>query len=271
MKPNDDAYNNRGYIPGGEDYPDRWAQEARQFREIEAAVGRARLNTGYGDHAREKFDLFHPAGRAEGLVVFVHGGYWRLFDRSYWSHFARGCTARGWAVAMPSYPLCPEVGIDAITRSVRASLVKAAEMVAGPMALAGHSAGGHLVARMACGDVGLPEEVAGRIGSIVPISPVSDLRPLIETTMNEDFQLTEEVAVAESPALQPKALDVPVSVWVGADERPVFVDQARWLAEAWGDDLTVVPGRHHFDVIDALEDADSDLVGAIVGVGQTCA
>ncbi|MEO1788837.1 MAG: hypothetical protein AAFR34_03960 [Pseudomonadota bacterium] len=129
MKPNDDAYNNRGYIPGGDDYPDRWAEEARQFREMEAAVGRARLNTAYGPHGREKFDLFHPAGRAEGLVVFIHGGYWRLFDRSYWSHFARGCTARGWAVAMPSYPLAPEVGIDAITRAARAAVLAASGMV----------------------------------------------------------------------------------------------------------------------------------------------
>lgn len=265
MKPNDDAYNNRGYIPGGDDYPDRWAEEARQFREMEAAVGRARLNTAYGPHEREKFDLFHPVGRAEGLVVFIHGGYWRLFDRSYWSHFARGCTARGWAVAMPSYPLAPEVQIDAITRSAQAAVVAASGMVPGPIALTGHSAGGHLVARMACADVALPPQVAARIRSIVPISPVSDLRPLIQTTMNADFRLTEAMAQDESPALQAKTLDVPVSVWVGAEERPAFVDQARWLAEAWGDALTIVPGRHHFDVIDALEDAESELVGAIVG------
>lgn len=265
MKPNDDAYNNRGYIPGGDDYPDRWAEDARQFREMEAAVGRARLNTGYGAHERERFDLFHPAGRADGLVVFIHGGYWRLFDRSYWSHFARGCCARGWAVAMPSYPLAPEVGIDAITRAAAAAIAHAAGIVTGPIALAGHSAGGHLVARMACADAGLPGAVAKRIRSIVPISPVSDLRPLIETSMNADFRLTEALALAESPALQAKTLSVPVSVWVGAEERPVFIDQARCLAEAWSAELTVAPGRHHFDVIDALEDGESDLVQAIVG------
>ena len=83
--------------------------------------------------------------------------------------------------------------------------------------------------------------------------------------MNADFGLDATSAVAESPALQPKALDAPVSVWVGADERPVFLDQARWLADAWGDALTIVPERHHFDVIDALEEAESDLVSTILG------
>ena len=152
---NDDAYNNRGYIPGAAEFPDRWAEEARSFRETEAAIGRARLNASYGGHDREKFDLFHPAGRAEGLVVFVHGGYWRLFDRSYWSHFAEGAVARGWAVALPSYPLAPEAGIADITRSISSMIAAAAGYVAGPIALTGHSAGGHLVARMLCDDAGL--------------------------------------------------------------------------------------------------------------------
>jgi arylformamidase len=263
---NDEAYDNGGFIPGAAQYPDRWADEAREFRELEAALGRARLNAAYGPHEREKLDIFHPAGRAEGLVVFVHGGYWFKFDRSHWSHFARGATQRGWAVAMPSYPLCPEVRIADITRSVAAAIGTAASYVAGPIALTGHSAGGHLVARMACADAGLPPEVAARIRHIAPISPLSDLRPLIDTAMNEHFRMDAAAAVAESPALMEKALDVPISVWVGADERPAFLDQARWLAEAWpATTLHVLPGRHHFDVIDALADPKSALIGTITG------
>ena len=122
---NDDAYNNRGYIPDADSFPPRWADAAQQFRATEATLGRARLNTPYGDHPREKFDLFHPGGRPAGLAVFFHGGYWRLFGREDWSHFAEGLTARGWAVAMPSYPLAPEVGIARITRSAAAALARA--------------------------------------------------------------------------------------------------------------------------------------------------
>ncbi|WP_412071526.1 hypothetical protein [Roseobacter sp.] len=42
---------------------------------------------------------------------------------------------------------------------------------------------------------------------------------------------------------------------MGAEERPVFIEQAEALARAWGIDTAIVPGKHHFDVIDALEDA----------------
>lgn len=258
---NDAAYNNADHIPDGAAYPERWAEEARLYREAEAAIGRARLNTSYGAHPREKFDLFHPAGRAEGLLIFVHGGYWLKFDRGVWSHFARGATALGWVVAMPSYPLAPEVGIADITRSIAAALPVMASHVQGPIALAGHSAGGHLVARMAMSDPGLPAEVAGRIRTVMPISPVSDLRPLIDTSMNEAFQLDEAGAMAQSPALGSPSLDADVHVWVGAAERPVFIDQARWLHEAWaGSTLTIDAERHHFDVIDPLRDPESEML-----------
>ena len=63
-----------------------------------------------------------------------------------------------------------------------------------------------------------------------------------------------------------KGVDAPVSVWVAGDERPAFLDQARWLAEAWpGTALTIVPGRHHFDVIDDLTDPESGLVRFLTG------
>ncbi len=262
---NDDAYNNMDHIPDGPSFPDRWAEDARIHRETEATIGRARLNLPYGPHEREKFDLFYPAGRPEGLVVFVHGGFWRMLDRGYWSQFSQGATARGWAVALPSYPLAPEVRIADITRSISAAVSTAANHIQGPIALTGHSAGGHLVARMAMADSALSAEVQTRIRAIIPISPVTDLRPLLETSMNADFQLDEAAAIAESPTLSTPSLDVPIHVWVGGAERPAFIDQARWLHEAWtGSTLTIAKGKHHYDVIDDLASADSQLVELLV-------
>lgn len=260
---NDTAYNNVDFIPDGASYPDRWEQEARAFREREAAVGRARLNHAYGPGERQRMDVFHPAGPAEGLVVFVHGGYWLRFHRHFWSHFAEGLTARGWAVAMPSYTLAPEARITEIGREIARAVEGAAALVSGPIRLSGHSAGGHLVSRILCRDIVLAPEVRARIARSVPISPVGDLRPLLDTSMNATLGLDEAEAAAESPVLHP-APEVPVTVWVGAEERPVFLDQARWLAEAWDADHRIAPGRHHFDVIDELRDPDSPLVNAIL-------
>lgn len=260
---NDIAYANADFIPGAADYPDRWAEAARAFREREAAIGRARLNHPYGTHDRERLDIFHPAGRAEGLVVFVHGGYWLRFGREFWSHFSAGLTARGWAVAMPSHVLAPEARVRAITLQIARAVEAAAGLVHGPVVLTGHSAGGHLVARMGCRDVALDAGVRARLRRILPISPVADLRPLLETSMNEGLGLDETEAAAESPVLHP-APEVPVTVWVGAEERPAFLDQARWLAEAWNAEHRIAPGRHHFDVIDELQDPESPLVNALL-------
>ena len=55
-----------------------------------------------------------PAAAPKGLVVYIHGGYWMRFDKSSWSHLAQGALASGYAVAMPSYSLCPSIGIAGI-------------------------------------------------------------------------------------------------------------------------------------------------------------
>ena len=261
---NDIAYNNVDFIPDGAAYPEHWEAEAQGYREREAAVGRARLNHAYGPAERQAMDIFHPAGPSQGLVVFVHGGYWLRFHRNFWSHFAQGLTDRGWAVAMPSYTLAPEARVSDMTQEIIRAIEEAAGRVRGPIRLVGHSAGGHLVSRAVSQNVVMDPAVRDRIEHVVPISPVSDLRPLLETSMNATLRLDAAEAEAESPALHP-APDVPVTVWVGAEERPVFLDQARWQAEAWNATHKIAPGRHHFDVIDELRDAESSLVNAILG------
>jgi hypothetical protein len=137
-------------------------------------------------------------------------------------------------------------------------------MVAGPVALAGHSAGGHLVARMLAPGL-LPEHVAARLSHVMPISMLSDLRPLMQTAMNADFRLDAAEAAAESPLLMPARLPVPVTIWVGGAERPAFLDQTRWLAEAWNVPQVIAPARHHFDVIDPLTDPASDMLAQLLG------
>ncbi|WP_194096795.1 alpha/beta hydrolase [Marivivens aquimaris] len=249
----DDEFANGAYIEGAAGYPPRWQSEAAEFRKTHAS----RLDAGipYGEGEREKFDLFVPEGKAKGLVVFVHGGYWLAFDRADWSHLAEGPLSAGYAVAMPSYSLCPTVRISDITRQIRRAISVAAAKVDGPIYLTGHSAGGHLVARMACNDEQLDWQ--DRLARVVAISPLADLAPLQETTMNEDLCLDPDEAAAESPVSHKPVC--PVHVWVGANERPVFLSQGRMLADNWGVPITVEPDRHHFDVIDGLADAESAL------------
>ncbi|MBP2305461.1 alpha/beta hydrolase fold domain-containing protein [Azospirillum melinis] len=266
----DDAYSNGAHIPGGDAYPARWAERAAAFRTELAAAGRTELDLPYGEGERERYDLFRPEGAAKGTVVFVHGGYWMAFDKGRWSHLAAGPLAQGWAVAMPSYTLCPETRIAGITRQ----MARAVEVIAGaeprPLRLTGHSAGGHLVSRLVCADAPLSDDVRARVEHVVSISGLHDLRPLLNTRMNATLRLDEVEAVAESPALLRPQPGVGITCWVGADERPEFVRQTELLANIWlglgvATGLRLAAGRHHFDVIDDLADPDSDLVAALLG------
>lgn len=259
----DDAYSNSAYIEHAENYPKLWKELAAQFR-TEAL---AELDIPYGAGERERFDLFYPAGAPKGLAVFVHGGYWLAFDKSSWSHLAAGAVSQGYAVALPSYPLAPEARISEITQKTTQAITKAAEIINGPIKLAGHSAGGHLVTRMVCRDSSLPTEVQQRIETVVSISGLHDLRPLLRTVMNTKWQMDADEAVKESSALHAPLSSVAVTCWVGALERPEFLRQNDLLTSVWtgfGIDIRAhrEAGRHHFDVIADLVDADSGLVSA---------
>jgi acetyl esterase/lipase len=265
----DDAYANGAHIEGAAEYPARWAAEAARFRNAMVRRHGAESDITYGEGERQRFDIFRPQGDARGLVVFVHGGYWRAFDKSAWSHLASGPISREWAVVMPSYDLAPMVSIDAITRQIGAAISRAATFVDGPIRLTGHSAGGHLVTRMICADSPLVEDVRQRIDRVVSISGLHDLRPLLKTRMNDDFQMTEALAVAESPALKQPIKNVELVCWVGADERPEFIRQSELLANIWtgfGIETSVhrAAGQHHFNVIDGFTDPQSPLSCALL-------
>ncbi|TVP74286.1 MAG: alpha/beta fold hydrolase [Rhodobacteraceae bacterium] len=261
----DDAFANGRYIAGAAAYPAAWAEAARACR----ACAQIRADIVYGPDPRARYDLILPEGRAQGLVVFVHGGYWLQFDKSYWSHLAAGPVAHGWAVALPSYPLAPQVSLPKITVQIAQAIAHAAREVAGPIRLVGHSAGGHLVTRMICATSPLAPDLRARLARVVSVSGLHDLRPLLATTMNAELGLTPQTAAQESAVLQAPLAGVPVTVWVGGHERPEFLRQAALLRESWvlrGGDVTLVvaAGRHHFDVIAELTDAQSALTQAVI-------
>lgn len=255
----DDAYANGANIPGGDRWPAAWVEPARSFRESLSRVGRAKLDLVYGAGTRNHFDLFLPAETPKGLVVFVHGGFWLRFDKSFWSHLAGGPVASGYAVAMPSYTLCPQIRVAGIVKEIAAAVSEAAAMIEGPLMLAGHSAGGHLVTRMMSAPSPLDPRIAARIRHVVSISGIHDLRSIMNTAMNNQLHIDEMEALAESPALLRPVQNAHITCWVGGSERAEFVRQNALLANMWtglGGSMAVVvePDRHHFNVIDGLAD-----------------
>ena len=264
-----DAYANGAYIAGGDRWPAAWVEPASAFRQKLKIQGRAELDMRYGEAPRNRLDLFLPDGPPEGLMVFVHGGYWLNFDKSFWSHLAEGSTSSGFAVAIPSYTLCPEIRITGIVAEIASAIAVAADMVGGPIHLAGHSAGGHLATRMISATSPLPGALRRRIGNTVSISGIHDLRPIMKTSMNETLGIDEAEAAVESPALLRPMESARLVCWVGAAERPEFRRQNALLANIWtglGAAAVAIeePDRHHFNVIDGLSDAAHPLTRALL-------
>jgi len=202
-------------------------------------------------------------------VVFVHGGYWLQLDKSYWSHLAAGSVAAGYAVAIPSYTLCPENRIGGIGKEIAAAITAAAEMVDGPIILTGHSAGGQLVARMMTTTSPLGEAVIKRIRHVLAISGVHDLRPIMRRKMNEELRIDDVEARAESPTLLEPVDTIRLTCWVGGAERAEFVRQNALLANIWtglgAATATVVePDKHHYSILDGLLDADHPLMRTLL-------
>lgn len=263
----DKALSNMDHVAGAELIPDQWLARAADYRAGDAKMD---LDIPYGDQPREKFDMIWPDGTPKGLVVFIHGGYWIRLSKDHFTHLAEGARANGWAVAMPSYTLAPKARVSEITAQVAAAITKAAPLVDGPIRLAGHSVGGHLVARMICDDTRLDAAILSRIETTLAISGLFDLRPLLQVAMNETLKLDEAEAIQESPALHRPIANIPLTCWVGGIELPEFMRQSGLMATIWdGLDIEtscVVDGEHdHFTVIDALADKDSPITKAMLG------
>ena len=125
-----------------------------------------------------------------------------------------------------------------------------------------------MVTRLISEESTLDELTLQRIAHVVSISGVHDLRPLLKSDLNKGIGLDFSEAQTESPALLAPLIDVPVTCWVGTNERSEFVRQNALLANIWrglgmATQAIEEPDRHHFDVIDGLCDAQSPLMKTI--------
>lgn len=261
----DAQYNNRARVADALQILQRWPQASALARQGAPA---ARLDVPYGSGDQETLDIFPAPGTGPApVLVFIHGGYWRSLDKADHSFIAPAFNAAGATVVVPNYALCPAVSIEHITlqmaRAVAWVWAHAAEFGGDParIALAGHSAGGHLVSMLlSCRwrelDAGLPgQPVTGGLA----LSGLYDLEPLRHTPMLQgDLQLTPASVARLSPAFFPRPKGPKLYAVVGLEESDEFLRQNALIRDVWGPTAVpvceTIPGANHFTVLNSLAD-----------------
>lgn len=260
-------YDNRARVPEHPQILERWLKEASDYREECLSENRATLDIPYGPDGRHTYDLFkavRDAVPAQKMALFIHGGYWRALDKSYFSHVTRSLTARGFDVASTNYRLCPTVTVSDIIEDVRAVAQHLYKTHGRKIVPYGHSAGGHLVSSLLATDwttYGLPEDLtdAGMV-----VSGLYDLTPLLSISVNEDLHLDENSARAASTQFWPDISIRDLAIVAGGDETAAFVGQSTGLHDEWAEKcekvtLDIVDGANHFTIVDPLADPHSPM------------
>ncbi len=267
-------YNPRLTVPEFPQIQERWQRASEEAR---AALD-AYLDVPYGPGENETLDIFRAQGQSRGLLMFIHGGYWRSSDKSALSFIAPALTKAGITVAIPNYSLCPKVQVkDIVMQMVQASawIYRNGVNFGAPwerLFLCGHSAGGHLAAMMLCClwptySAGLPRKL---IQGAMSVSGLYDLRDIVKAgSVNVDVRLTEKTALEVSPAFMPPASDAPLYTAVGERENEGFHIQNRLIAENWKrihKAEFICADENHFTMLDQFANPNSRLFGALLGM-----
>jgi arylformamidase len=260
----DAAYDNTGAVADSQAIRARWWEESAAIR----AEPCSRLDLRFGARPRATLDYF-PSGTANApLLVFIHGGYWQRNEKERFSFLAPGPRARGIDVAVPGYTLAPEAKLSDIIGEVRQALDYLADRSGelgfdrGKLFVGGWSAGGHLTAAVA-------DHPAVRGG--IPISGIFDLEPIFLGALNDKLGLTADEVAPLSPLAKLGDRSPPLELFFGGGELPELQRQSQdyaGAAQARGlpVKLTVLPGHHHFSILDELASGDGAITRALAAM-----
>lgn len=256
-------YNNRLHVPDFADYLDRWQQCSVKTTATYSSV----KDIAYGQHPRETLDLF-PANRPNGKVlVFIHGGYWQLFDKTMFHFIAPVFLRYNISVVLINYPLAPDATMDTIVDATKKAISQLHDYLsdynlsANGLYIAGHSAGAHLAA-MLCSEQ-WPDNLQKTVKGLCLLSGLYNLLPIQLSNRNEVLQMDLITTRRNSPVLLPNVTGWPMLIAIGAAETEEFKAQSsEWFSknsQLAKTSFIEVPGGNHFSILDALVDETSVL------------
>jgi arylformamidase len=267
-------YNNRLRVPEYGAFNARWAAESEAYR----GTAHCELDLPYGTTERQQYDLFHAVGdKPNGVLVYIHGGYWQWGTRKDHSRIARELNKHGVTVAIPSYTLCPAGTVMDIVNEMRTAVKAVYQRLGARVAVAGHSAGGHLTGAMLATDWTALSLPADAVRAAYAISGAFDPEPLVETSIGKGAGLTADMAQQTNVMRwRPPLRGTRFMACVGATESSEFHRQSRDLVHLWSQawvvaEAVVVPQANHFTAVDELSRSDSAMTVRIAELARWAA
>ncbi len=202
---------------------------------------------------------YFPGQDKAPLVVYIHGGYWQELSKNESCFMAAELVAKGYHLMVIDYTLAPQANMETM-------LEQCCQAVAWcqhrdwsfdheNIILAGSSAGAHLAAcvlqQASQSKHQLTPETFSRA---VLFSGIYDLRPLLDTYINEPLKLDLARAQSLSPGLHNNHHLPPCTLVWGANETQEFKRQSQQYAAFLQADgvfcqTKEIAKRNHFDVV----------------------
>lgn len=271
----DAEYNVERAVPNFSDY-------IQYYRNASAGVRASvtnRRSYDYGPTLMERLTVYPSAQPNSPVMIFVHGGYWRMGIGDDFDFIVNGPLELGFTVVNITYALAPQVAIPEITRQVRAAIAWTAKNIAtlngdaNRIFVSGHSAGAHLAAMAASTrwqDYGLGSDT---IKGLLCISGLYDLLPVSQTFIQPTLRITHEHIFSSSPARIIGPSDIPMTVSWGSMETAAFIKQSEDYLNSWrkegnsGHEL-VIAGADHFSILKEFESGNGQLSQALKALSE---
>lgn len=267
-------YNQGAWAPNAEEII-AWYRSAS----LEAHRKLACRHLAYGEGPAERIDLFPAASPGAPLVVYVHGGAWRMLDRMDSAFAAEAFVGGGLNFAVLDFASIPAARLPEMVTQVQRGIHwlagHAGELGFDPRRLfvVGHSSGAHLAAAALTADT--PHRIkAGMVAGALLASGAYDLEGPMLSARGKYLDLTAAEIEILSPIRHVARLDCPVLVAYGEAETDEYRRHARTFhaalqAAGKTSTLLLAEGQNHFEVSRQLAVRDSVLFDKLSKVMPT--
>jgi arylformamidase len=230
--------------------------------------------TGPGD--MQHVDIFAPPGsRNAPVFVMIHGGAWQLAMREAFCGPAPPIMAAGGIFVVVGFDCLPRIGIPAMAAQIAQSLAWIGREIGAfggdgrNLHLIGHSSGAHLAAVIMTADPATLDLPPCSLGSATLLSGLYDLQPPMLSARRHFMKLTPDEVAALSPIRHLERFTGSAIVAWGSAESPEFIRQSEAFATALGDNgrldrAFAMPGLNHYETLEALNDPEDGIVGAML-------